>query len=54
MADITMCTSTNCPEYNKCYRAQAMAGQYQSWANFEYTCNENSEFEDYIPIGRDK
>ena len=50
MADITMCASEHCSLRDSCYRVQAIANDYQSWSNFEYTCNENTGFEDYIPI----
>ena len=51
MADITMCSSQNCPQYDYCYRAQAKVNnEYQSWSNFEYTCNELSGFEEFIPM----
>ena len=50
IADITMCTSQNCPYRASCYRSQAKPSEYQSWSNFEYTCNENSGFSDYISI----
>ena len=50
MSDITMCTSENCKYINKCYRARAKPEKHQSWSNFEYTCNENSGFEDFIPL----
>lgn len=50
MADITMCINTECPMSNNCYRLQAKPNDcWQSYSNFEH-CNENSEFEDYIPI----
>lgn len=48
MADMTMCTSKNCPMREKCYRIMAKPSKFQSWSNFEYTCNENSGFEDFI------
>ena len=48
--DITMCTSINCPERDNCYRAQAKADEQQIWCNFEYTCNENSGFCDFITM----
>ena len=48
--DITMCTSINCPEREECYRAQAKADEQQIWCNFEYTCNENSGFCDFITM----
>ena len=50
MSDITMCASENCPKREKCYRAMAKASEYQSWSNFEYTCNENSGFDDFIAV----
>ena len=50
MADITMCTSENCPMKDKCYRTQSKIDDYQSWSNFEYTCNENSGFCDFIAV----
>ena len=50
MADITMCSSPNCPQYDFCYRAQAPINmEGQSWANFEYTCNESNGFCEFIP-----
>ena len=50
IADITMCTSESCPCRDECYRVRAKSGKYQSWSNFEYTCNENSGFEDFMPV----
>lgn len=48
MPDISMCNSDNCPMKDKCYRSTATASKYQSWSNFEYTCNENSGYADFI------
>ena len=48
IADITMYTSENCPYKDKCYMTKAKPSIFQSWSNFEYTCNENSGFEDFI------
>lgn len=48
MPDISMCSSDNCPMKDKCYRSTATASKYQSWSNFEYTCNENSGYADFI------
>lgn len=48
--DITMCMSKECPQREKCLRAMAVPEAYQSWANFEYVCNEESGFEDFMPI----
>lgn len=53
MPDISMCLSDNCPMRDSCYRAQAKSSQYQSWCNFEYTCNEESGFCDYIKLNKD-
>ena len=51
MADITKCTSTECPQRETCYRAQAKADPlWQSYSNFEYVCNEESGFQDYWPV----
>lgn len=51
MAEIVMCSALICPIYDECYRAQAKVdNEYQRWRNFEYTCNELSGFEDFIPI----
>lgn len=55
MVDITMCTSENCPMKFSCYRANADPdSQWQSYANFEYTCHEDSGFSDYIKDFREK
>lgn len=48
MPDISMCSSDNCPMKDKCYRSTATASKYQSWSNFEYTCNENNGYADFI------
>ena len=50
IADITMCTSESCTYRDECYRVRAKPSEYQSWSNFEYTCNENSGFEDFMPV----
>lgn len=52
MADITMCTSDDCPVKDNCYRHLAKPSQIQSYSNFEYTCNEESGFNDFIKIER--
>lgn len=54
MPDITMCASENCPEREECYRTQAKPSKLQSWSNFEYTCNEESGFCDFIKMNRRK
>lgn len=43
-----MCTSEYCPMKDKCYRKLAKPNIRQMWNNFEYVCNENSGFADYI------
>ena len=48
ITEITMCSSNYCPVRDKCYRSTATASKYQSYSNFEYTCNENSGYEDFI------
>lgn len=49
MSDITMCSNEHCPMKDKCYRASAKPNKFaQSWSNFEYTCNENSGYEDFM------
>ena len=50
ISDITMCTSEACTERKRCYRSMAKPSEYQSWSNFEYTCNEDSGFDDFIPV----
>lgn len=54
MPDISMCVSENCPMKDMCYRVQAKPSTYQSWSNFEYSCNENSGFCDYIKVRNEK
>lgn len=44
---MTMCTSTECPMREECYRAYSDDDR-QGYFNFEYTCNENSGFCDFI------
>lgn len=46
MTDIIMCSSDNCPMKSKCYRSNGTKGL--EYFNFEYTCNENSGFCDFI------
>lgn len=50
MPDITMCSSSGCPMKEECYRSRAKPDTLQSWTNFEYSCNENSGFNEYIKI----
>lgn len=46
---MTMCTSTECPMRKECYRSNA-DGDSQKYYNYEYTCNENSGFCDFISV----
>ena len=46
--NITKCSSENCPMRDRCYRAQAPDSVWQSWCNFEYTCNEESGFDEFV------
>ena len=48
MPDITMCSSNGCPMKEECYRSRAKTDTLQSWSNFEYSCNENSGYENFI------
>lgn len=52
MADVILCTSTECPVRHSCYRAKASPQnlQTQRCQNFEYTCNEDNGFADYIQL----
>ena len=51
---ITMCSSQNCPMKDMCYRVQAKVDDYQDWNNFEYTCNENSGFDNFIRMTKEE
>lgn len=52
MEDVLVCTSEHCEYKEKCKRANPDYSKYNSrvFYNFEYTCNENSGFCDYISI----
>ena len=50
MPDLTLCSSKECPVRDACYRSQAKPGQFQSYSNFEYTCNEDNGFSYYIQL----
>lgn len=52
MADITMCICNSCPVSEQCYRVKAKSDPYQSYCNFEYECNENNGFADFIRYER--
>lgn len=53
--DITMCTSGHCPMRKSCLRARGEPNKIrQSYANFEYTCNENDGFSNYIKYEKTK
>ena len=37
MADMTLCSTSNCPNRKECYRAQCTPNpRYQSYAEFEF------------------
>lgn len=50
MADIILCSNVHCPVRSTCHRSSTKVEESQVWSNFEYFCNENSGFADYIPI----
>lgn len=53
--DITMCQPVSCPYADTCLRATQDPNPFwQSYAEFELTCNEGSGFEDYIKDYRTK
>lgn len=54
MANIIMCSTETCPYRDTCYRYRATPGKQQNYSNFEYKCNKDSGFENYIPIRRDE
>ena len=49
MTNLTLCSSTECPVKNVCYRSQAQPKKSQSYYDFCYTCNEDTGFVCYIP-----
>lgn len=54
MSGIIMCSSEKCPMKNECYRGIKKQEHSQGWYNFEYTCNENTEFENFIKNDSEK
>lgn len=48
IAKMTMCTSTGCQMREECYRTYSGSDDSQDYFNYEYTCNENSGFCDFI------
>ena len=48
---MVMCTSKNCPYRATCNRSRAMPTVTQTYNNFEYICNENNGFADFIQYG---
>ena len=46
---MTMCTSTECPVREECYRADFDSDDRQDYFNYEYSCNDNSGFSDFVP-----
>lgn len=54
MADITMCTQTQCPFAGHCYRAQAVPSEQQSMAEFNFVVDSGvTKCAYYIPIVAD-
>lgn len=51
MRDLQMCTSEMCPYRDTCYRKRKKPIENQSYFNYEYTCNENNGFCNYINFG---
>lgn len=45
-----MCTSIECPMRKECHRAYSDSDDRQDCFNFEYTCNENSGFCDFMSV----
>ena len=43
-----MCTSTECPMRKECHRAYSCSDDRHDYFNFEYACNENSGFCDFV------
>lgn len=54
MPDITMCSGLFCPEWGRCYRAQAKPSNWQVYYNFELTCTFENGFPDFMPIHKKK
>ena len=50
MSDIILCSSIHCPVRSTCYRSSAKIKESPVWSNFEYFCNEDNGFADYIPM----
>ena len=48
MIVITTCTSIECPMREKCYRAVTDNDNCYERFNYEYSCNENSGFDDFV------
>lgn len=52
---MVMCSSKYCPMGEECFRKKETPGKDQLWLNYEYKCNENSGFQDFIKYkGDDK
>ena len=47
---MTMCTSLECPMRKECSRADSGSGNQQDYFNYEYSCNENSGFCDFMSV----
>ena len=47
---MTACTSTECPMKKECYRANSNTNEHHDCFNYEYGCNENSGFQDFVSV----
>ena len=47
---MTACTSTECPMREDCYRSSSNTNEHQDCFNYEYGCNENSGFRDFVSV----
>lgn len=50
MGDLVMCTSYECPMRKSCRRHSGISASNSQYYNFEYSCNENSGFADYMTL----
>ena len=54
MADVTKCSSIDCPVRKQCYRYMSKPSVKQIYSNFEYECNENTGFCNFINMKGDE
>lgn len=53
MADVTKCSSIDCPVRKQCHRYMSKPSAKQIYSNFEYECNENTGFCNFINMKGD-